>query len=255
MDDGEIIDENEIAAKEKAGTLSPAGAKSIRARIAQKDLKVSKDDQAIQLMLAHEHDFTADKEPDKTAQKMKDRAAALPPTLRAPVSEMIDNRLAAAKKAGVSAERPVQTEIYAQGKDFLRQGLFRPMIQEDVTEKIPHWFKADEVKVVGKTERQPIPDSQWEITASPNERAGAYLNYAKWQGKMRDFFKQYPDATPVEAQTYSQSILAPHAEAQAKAAITGPTDTVMVRSKDGRVGTIPAANLKKALDAGYTRVK
>lgn len=220
LDAGEPIEESELKMKEDAKVLSPAGAKSIRARIAQKNLAEAKDDHAIQMMDVQDHDFTLDKDPDTTAQHMKDRAAALPLTLRVSVNQAIDTRLKQAKKAGAAEERPVERDIFSRGKKDYADGLFQAPTQEDVIEEVPHWWRPNEQKVVGQQTRQPKPDTQWETMATPQERATAALNYAKWQDKMRSFFKANPEAKSEEAEAYSQSILAPHVEAQVKEALS-----------------------------------
>lgn len=216
-----------------------------------------KDDLAVSMMAAQDHDWVDDPKPAETARQMKDEAAHLPPALRIRAYNHIDKLRSDAEKKGEKEEKPVQSDIFNRGKQDFARGLFRPAVESDITEGVEasHWWQSDTRKVVGKEMRQKTPDTQWDIGATPGERAQASVNYAKWQDSMRGFFKQNPDATSEQAEQFSQQIMAPHVEAQVKASIVGQSTTVRVKSKDGKVGTIPAANLQKAIDAGYSEVK
>lgn len=249
------LDPKTISAAVRDGRITQRGADGLVARMEKKNVATAKDDFAVAMMDAQDHDWTEDKTPDETAREMKDAAAGLPPALRLRAYNHIDKLKGDAAKKGEKEEKPVQSDIYNRGKQDFARGLFRPASEQDILEKVPHWFSADETKVVGKETRKPSPDSQWETMASDKERATATINYAKWQDSMRGFFKQNPDATSEQAEQFSQQLMQPHVEAQVKAAIVGQSTTVRVRSKDGKVGTIPATNLQKAIDAGYTEVK
>lgn len=249
------LDPKTISTAVKSGDITQRGADGLIARMEKKGIAQAKDDFAVGMMTAQDHDWTEDKTPADSAREMKDDLAHLPPALRLRAYNHIDKLRSDAEKKGEKEEKPVQSDIFNRGKQDFAKGLFRPASEKDVLETVPHWFKADETKVVGKETRKPTPDSQWESGASDQERATATINYAKWQDSMRGFFKQNPDATSEQAEQFSQQIMAPHVEAQVKASIVGQSTTVRVKSKDGKIGTIPAANLQKAIDAGYSEVK
>lgn len=213
LDAGEPVDETEIQDKEEGGAISTTGAKSIRLRIQQKNLKDAKDEHSVQMMLAHDHDFTQDPDPAKTAQQMKDKGAALPPNLRASLYQEIDQQLAKAKKAGAAAEKPVQNDLYERGKKDYTSGLF----QDPTEESTFHFFSPNEKKKVPAG-----VNPKWEQDATPEQKRAAELNYAKWQDKMRGFFKEYPDATSEQAEMYSQKIKEPYVMAAVAKAINQP---------------------------------
>lgn len=251
------LDPKTISAAVKDGQITQRGADGLIARMEKKGIAQAKDDFAVGMMTAQDHDWTEDKTPADSAREMKDDLAHLPPALRLRAYNHIDKLRSDAEKKGEKEEKPVQSDIFNRGKQDFSRGLFRPAVESDITEGVEasHWWQSDTRKVVGKEMRQKTPDTQWDIGATPGERAQASVNYAKWQDSMRGFFKQNPDATSEQAEQFSQQIMAPHVEAQVKASIVGQSTTVRVKSKDGKVGTIPAANLQKAIDAGYSEVK
>lgn len=210
-----------VSDMEARGQITPQAKEHIFARIAQTNLKENRAQADILSMQAHDHDFTVDADPDGTARQMKDAIAGLPPALRKPVWDQIDNRLAAAKRAGAAQEKPIEKDVFGRGKEAFNQGMFRPATVHDITEEVPAkgWFGSTTKKVVGQEAKSPEPDNQWEHMVGDRERAATQLNYARWQDKMRGFFKDNPDATSEQAETYSQKLMAPHIEAQVRQAI------------------------------------
>lgn len=205
LDDGEIIDEAELKQKEDIGVISPEGAKSIRSRIAQNGLAEAKDSQRRMMTDVQDYDFTADKDADGTAQKMKDRAAALPTALRVPLVEKIDNRLAASKKPGEDTENPIiKKELGYMREDFNSGSSFVGV--RGGTRRIAEMPDADFQKEFGKdAKRQDVIDQ-------------ARLSYAKKQHEFLEWSKteQGKKASAEDAAEYRRKLEQPDVDAKVK---------------------------------------
>ncbi len=215
------LDPKLISAAVKDGQITQRGADGLLARMQKKGLERAKDDFSVGMMTAQDHDWTEDKNREETAREMKDDLSHLPEALRLRAYNHIDKLKSDAEKKGEKEEKPVQTDVFARGKEDFKQGMFRPASEQDIIEEVPatHFWQSATKKVVGKQAKSPEPDNQWEHMVSDKERAATTINYAKWQDQMRGFFKQNPDATSEEAVKFSQQVMAPHVEAQVKQAL------------------------------------
>lgn len=205
------IDPKQLDAAVKDGQITAKMAEGLNARMKKEGIAHAKDDRDVLMSRADDHDWTQDKTPQETAKGLKEDGAHLPPALRKQVFEHIDKLMKAAKKEGAKEEKPVESDIFSRGKQDFALGVFRPATQETVE----HWFKPDETKTVTAQ-----PRHGWEADVSDNERRTAELNYARWQDKMRGFFKQNPEATSEQAQTFSNEVMRPLIEAQVQAALS-----------------------------------
>lgn len=169
---------------------------------------------------------------------------SLPEAARSEVNKMLNDP--------IRAERPVASEIFRRAEDEHKAGLFLPWHQKTSST----WFGLGPDETTTKPSENAGPS--WINKATPEERADESKAYARYLTKMRDYFRQKPDSTDEEAEAYSANLKKPHIMAAVAANLTAQpatTGTVRVKAKDGRIGTIPAANLAKALEAGYEEIK
>jgi len=87
------------------------------AGINRTNLAEAKDTANVWSMRVHDFDFTVAKDPEGAARDMKGAIAGLPTALQKPINAMIDNKLAASKKAEMRVEKPVETNFFAKMKE------------------------------------------------------------------------------------------------------------------------------------------
>lgn len=230
VDSHDIVSDEELDGAEQSGKISPLGARALRNYRDGKNLKEAKDTSAILKTDVREFDFEQSEHPDLAAQHFKDAAASLPPVLRAQVFDVVDNKLNAAKKKGVSAEHPVQTEILAQGKKDLNEGMFDAPGKADVTMDVPRFVPlpfgvaqlgSKEMKV-GEEAVKPTRNKKFMGTATepgaPEEAiSAARVRHAQWEDKVVSYIKTLKPDDPKmreKVQAFSDDLMKPHIEAQ-----------------------------------------
>ena len=116
----------------------------------------------------------------------------------------------------VKVDTPVQKEIFRRAEDSFKAGMFLPTQPVTTT----HFFGKDTTEQVQATKEDLTTAS-----GAPNKelRDAQELNYSRYLSKMRQFFKDKPQATDEEAQIYSQGLMKPHAVEAVNQALTGNT--------------------------------
>jgi hypothetical protein len=273
VDGGQIITDQTIETAELAKAISPAGAKGIRTRIAQKNLADARDDSFVARGAIDDWETATDKSPEETARELGDSISHLPPALRLPLAREIKRKLEASRKHEEISEHSVKSDTIARMKaDPLMSGA------KDIKELTEHFgdqfvmTDADVQKRYHKSREEAVRDLQ--------------MKQARQLDQLRQWFDDYPKThkgqypSEEEAEGYRQRIvLGPKIDAAADqvtqhaqvdpAAVQkiqenlaagrewheGSTMPVRVTAPNGQVGTIPAAKLKAALAAGYKLVE
>lgn len=223
------------------GGITQQALKGVVAGIARSNLKEAKDTADVMAMQVHDHDFTVDKDSEATARQMKDSIAGLPVATRTPIWNQIDNKLAAAKKAGVVAEKPVEKDIYDRMKeDRVENGTFIPLAtvqgkkgflgfgaKPDSVEHIAGGLKALQGEGAQGLLDKDIEAKFGAGTTRQQVLSAEQLHYAQQMTKMRNWFAGYreshggKDAPEDEAEAYRQSLIAPYVMAAVKQALGG----------------------------------
>jgi len=226
MDDGEVVNEDELKAKEQTGDISPEGAKSIRARVTQNNLKTAEQDQKNQMSEVQDYDLTAEKDPDQWAKEQKDRAAALPPALRVPLVTRIDNKLKSAKSSVAAQARPVETQIF----DQMREDREKNFTTIPATVKITpasggflgigkHGESVEFNHYQGGLEQlrnltdDEVKEQFGEGMTKDKVVKAEQEHYANQQAKMREWFHSNPQATYEQANEHLQGLERPYVSA------------------------------------------
>jgi len=114
----------------KAGKITKVGAASYLKLVERTNLKQATTNAAELTMRVHDWDFNVDDQPEKKVREFKDESASLPATLRKPIWDMLDNKLAAAKK-GNHMPKDYGADFAGQ---MLKNGKFGPMKKNDAGE-------------------------------------------------------------------------------------------------------------------------
>lgn len=231
------------------GGITQQALKGIETGITRANLKEAKNTSDLVTMMVHDHDFTADKDPEGAARGFKDQIASLPVSVRKPIWDQIDNKVAAAKKAGVAAEKPVEKDIYDRMKeDRVENGTFIPMAtvqgekgflgfgaKPDSVEHIPGGLKALQGEGAQGLLDKDIEAKFGAGTTRQQVLAAEQLHYAQQMTKMRSWFAGYreshggKDAPEDEAEAYRQSLTAPYVMAAVKQALGGASPAPAAR--------------------------
>lgn len=170
---------------------------------------------------AQTHDFSVDKSPVEEKERMLDAGAMLPADLRRQYVNKVNSAFAASQKA----ERPVESMVLGQLKKDYANGYMLPGTREKVSQKElfspSTWFKGPKEGEV----KEPSVDkrTEWQKTASKEDRDAADLHFAQLAGKMHDFFNSHPNASYEEAEKYRQEISQPYVmEAVKRNLVTTP---------------------------------
>lgn len=196
------------------------------------------------------------------------------PQVRGEAVAEINRQAAAVARTGQTAERPLE-----------RQSL--ESLKSDPLNIAAREIKSLTAKITGFGDEYIRSDadvkSKYDGMSRDDVVRGFEIQEAEQRDKLHQFFRTHAKdhggqgPTEMEAETYRQQIvMGPHLDqaaaqvtsaspphpvglavaqdnlASGKAWYEGNPQPVRVRSKDGQIGTIPAANLKKALAAGYT---
>lgn len=257
------LDPKTISAAVKDGRITQRGADGLIARMEKKNVATAKDDFAVAMMDAQDHDWTEDKTPDETAREMKDAAASLPPALRLRAYNHIDKLKNDAAKKGEKEEKPVQKEAFNRLKeDREKNGLTIPM-SSLVTEESSGFlgFKshpasvrfehvAGGLKALDKLTDEQVKERFGKDATVDKVKAAEELHYAQQQGKLRDWFKANPDATDEQAEKFRQQLEHPYITAAVSAQLLKGHPTAVTTEEEynalpsnapfiwnGRVGT------------------
>lgn len=210
----------------EAGNVTEVRANGIKMRMAKLGMDKAKEDFSFGMANAQDHDWTQDKNPEATAEKMKDELSQLPTALRTRAYTYIDRQKANAVKEGEKMERPVEKQIFDQmQEDRTHNGMSVPLTNERVKGDW-HMFgpnDPDSVKhnpITGGLNaiRNPYLLSDKQITdfyGKDVKRAdiihAEQAHYADMQGKMRAWFTDpaNKDATYDEANDYRMKLEQP----------------------------------------------
>jgi len=254
------IDPKVLQEAVKKKDITQRGMDGLLNRMKQKNQAEARDTSQLLMADVLTADATTMKDPEAWAKEVKEDAAELPSLYRNQVTRAVDAKLASTKRKDAQAERPIETETYGRMRKDFEEGWELPGSREQVPDPktgVLGFFQKTKPgeKIEPATEEQ---RSGWQRKAPKEIRDAANMHFAQQVHKMRDWFAANPKATPEEAETYRQSLMQPYVMEQVKQALTPPPPTpatVRVKSQAGKVGTIPAANLEKALAAGYTEEK
>jgi hypothetical protein len=163
---------------------------------------------------------------------MKDAIAGLPPAIRKPVWDQIENRLAQATKKQAKADDPVERDIFDRMKEDREvNGAFVPQVEEIISGKAPMWkLWADDqpdtvkykhvpggLKALQKEDEFTQADIEETFGKGTTRKAvldAESMQYARVTGKMRQWFLDHADEAgkpgfEESAEAYRQKLTQP----------------------------------------------
>ena len=176
-------------------------------------------------------------------------------------------------------KNPAIAEQRANDNKLRSDGLFYPSYESTITKKnrfFPDVTTTEKGRVYSKAEVEKMDQAELEKRFGKGVSISDVLTaediaFGKYRTAMRDYEAKNPDATAADLATYSAGLrkpylinqiqkemgvvpVAPVSQATVKPAPDKTSDTVRVKSPDGKIGNIPKANLEKAKAAGYTEL-
>ena len=229
------IDPGLLKAKVKEGAITQKGVDSLVARMKRESVAEDKDKASLVDLDITEHDFVADKTPEKTQAAMTERIAGIAnPGLRAHLTQKLQSKMQVAEKRGESEERPVVKEqLEFMKQDFDAGMAFVPTTQGKpaVAGMLPFGWSdtpaeapksvAGGIKGVEKMTDAEFEDAFGKDTKRSDVIEAARLNYARKQKAFLDWAHDpaNKDATPADAAAERQRLERPDVEAAVKQAL------------------------------------
>jgi hypothetical protein len=191
----------------KAKAITARGANSIRALVKKSNIEESPDWALILDMQVHDHDFTTDPEPEKSAREFRDEAAALPIALQKPIQDFLSTRMKEARAKQAADPTGTGPSVIAEmDREDRSNGAFLPSFTTPATTGGFLWSSYVKPGTVQKPPKLSVVSSKDMTDAQVQEWYGEgmtvkkllyseQLHYAKYKDRMRAIEKAHPDWT------------------------------------------------------------
>jgi len=235
-------------------------------KLTAEEAKKQTNEMYVAMQRARDTDWVTDPNPETTAKDLKELGLGWKnPELRFKLNEYIERQMAAAKKKGESAERPVEKQILDQMREDREYNdsmvPIAPEVEEASSgflgfgkhgEKVNYNAVPGGLNAIRKMSPDAIESTFGKGITKEKVLAAEQLHYATIQGKMRDWFADpaNKDADYEKANTYRQSLEKPYVSSAVSAQLLKGHPTAITSEEEfeflpsganfiynGRVGT------------------